>query len=306
MSGGQRHVVTGAFGYSGRYLTKRLLAAGHEVATLTGRSAADNPFGPQVAVLPWSFDRPELLEANLRGTEVLYNTYWVRFCHGATTFDTAVANTRILIAAAQAAGVRRIVHVSITNPSLDSDLPYFRGKARLEQAVIESGLSHAIVRPAVIFGVEDILINNIAWLLRRLPVFGLFGDGRYPIQPIYVEDFAELLVQAGRERRNTVIDAVGPEVFSYADLVGLIGRTVGSRARIIRVPPALGLAIGTVLGWVVGDVVVTGDEIRGLMDGLLVSHDPPTGSTALSDWLARNAETVGMRYASELRRHYAG
>ena len=306
MPGGRRQVVTGAFGYTGRYLAKRLLATGHEVATLTGRSAADSPFGRQVAVMPWCFDRPEVLEANLRGTEVLYNTYWVRFCHGATTFDTAVANTRILIAAARAAGVRRIVQVSITNPSLDSKLPYFRGKAQVEQVVVESGLSYAIVRPAVIFGVEDILINNIAWLLRRLPVFGLFGDGRYPIQPIFVEDFAELLVQAGRDRQNTVIDAVGPEVFSYADLVSLIGRTVGSRAGIIRVPPVVGLAIGTVLGWAVGDVVITGDEIRGLMDGLLVSHDPPTGSSALSDWLARNAQTVGMKYACELKRHYGG
>ena len=91
------------------------------------------------------------------------------------------------------------MHISITNPSLDSPLPYFRGKAILEKEIRASGISHAIVRPTVLFGKEDILINNITYLLRRLPVFAIPGSGDYRLQPIYVEDLAEIAVEAWRE-----------------------------------------------------------------------------------------------------------
>ncbi len=179
------HAVTGAFGYSGKYIARRLLAAGRRVITLTNSTDRANEFGGQTRAFPFHFDRPDELAASLAGVEVLYNTYWVRFNHKLFRHADAVRNTLILFDAAQRAGVRRIVHVSITNPAEDSPLEYFRGKARLERALIESGLSYAILRPTVLFGAEDILINNIAWLLRRLPVFGVFGDGSYRLQPIY-------------------------------------------------------------------------------------------------------------------------
>jgi uncharacterized protein YbjT (DUF2867 family) len=170
-----RVAVTGAFGYSGRYVAQRLLASGHEVMTLTNSVNRENPFGEKVRVAPFNFDRPELLAQSLRGIEVLINTYWVRFDHKLFTHAQAVANTRTLFDAARKAGVRRVVHVSITNPDLHSDLLYFKGKAELEQSLVASGLSHCILRPPVLFGKEDVLINNIAWALRRLPVFGVYG-----------------------------------------------------------------------------------------------------------------------------------
>ncbi len=297
-------VVTGAFGYTGRYITRRLLAAGRRVLTLTSRPLGDSPFGRQVDALPLDFDRPERLREHLRGASTLYNTYWVRFSYGPATFDAAVENTRTLLRAAREAGVERVVHVSITNPSEAPGLPYFHGKALLEAAVQDCGLSYAIVRPTVIFGPEDILINNIAWLLRRCPVFGVFGRGDYPVQPIFVEDFADLAVQAGRQRGNVVMDAAGPEVFSFAELVHLIRQAIGSRTRVVSVPPAVALLAARLIdGWV-GDVVITRDEIRGLMAGLLVSNESPRGPTSLSDWLRRHADSVGVAYASELDRHY--
>lgn len=304
MAGGKLNVVTGAFGYTGRYITRRLLEMGDQVATLTSQPLEQSPFGRRVRARPLAFDRPEALADSLRGATTLYNTYWVRFCFGRVTFQAAVENTRTLIRAAEAAGVERLVQVSITKPSKDSPLPYFRGKALLEEAVRESSLSYAIVRPTVIFGPRDVLINNIAWLLRRLPIFGVFGDGGYPLQPVFIEDFADIAVQAGRRSDNCVVDAVGPEVFTYAGLVRLIRDTIGSRARVIRVPPAVALAVGRLVGLAVGDVVVTRDEIVGLTSGLLVSDDPPTGATPLSKWLQGNADAVGRTYASELQRHY--
>ena len=298
------HVVTGAFGYTGKYIARRLLSQGKRVKTLTGNPDRPNPFGDQVSVAPFSFDDPDALAESLRGADVLYNTYWIRFSRGKLTFDTAVENSKVLFGAAKAAGVRRVVHVSITNPSADSPLPYFSGKARLEKALAQSGLSHAILRPTVIFGPEDILINNIAWLLRRSPIFAVLGSGDYQLQPIFVEDMAELVVRLGEERDNTTIDAIGPETYTFNELVRLIADKIGSRTRLIHTSPGLALFLSRLVGYLVGDVVLTRDEVDGLLANLLVTDSEPAGQTRLSDWLDENADTVGARYASELKRHY--
>ncbi len=299
-----KSAITGAFGYSGKYIARKLLAAGEQVITLTGNPNRPNPFDGQIKAFPFNFHDPNALAASLRGVDTLYNTYWVRFDHGATQHSGAVENTLALFHAAQSAGVRRVVHVSITNPSLDSHLPYFRGKAQLEQALQASGLSYAILRPTVIFGQEDILINNIAWLLRRFPLFALPGNGSYRLQPIFVEDLAALAVQAGRMEENLLWDAVGPRIYRFDELVSLLRATVGSRAGILRLPPGLALNLSRLVGIFVGDVILTRDEVDGLMADLLVSAQPPRGQTRLEDWLKTNRETFGTRYANELKRHF--
>lgn len=297
-------VVTGANGYSGKYITRLLLARGERVVTLTGNPDRPSEFGRQVTALPFRFDAPAVLAESLRGASTLYNTYWVRFEKGERTHDRAVANTLALIRAAEEAGVRRLVHTSITNPALDSPLSYFRGKAILEEAIRNSRLRSAILRPAVLFGREDILINNIAFFLRKFPVFAIPGSGRYRLRPIYVEDFAQLAVEAGASEANQLIDAVGPEMFSFEELVRLIAVHVKSRSRIIHVPAPLALLGVKVLGIALGDVVLTRDEVTGLMTDLLVSTQPAAGQTRLSDWLRDNAATLGAHYASEIKRHY--
>jgi uncharacterized protein YbjT (DUF2867 family) len=298
----ERHAVTGAFGYCGRYIAQRLVDEQRDVITLTNSVSRVNPFGDRIKPYPFHFDQPRLLTESLQGVSVLYNTYWVRFNHRKFTHADAVRNTLTLFNAAKEAGVQRVVHVSITNPSPESNLEYFRGKAILEQALIKSGLSYAILRPAVLFGKEDILINNIAWALRRLPVFGVFGDGRYRLQPIYVDDLARLAVEQGKSRDGVIIDAIGPETFSYRELVAKIGELIGKRRRIIAVSPWLGYAVGWLLGLVKGDVLITKDEIEGLMADLLYVTSPPTGTTVLTEWIKDHAETLGRRYASELAR----
>jgi NADH dehydrogenase len=297
-----RHAVTGAFGYSGQYIARRLLDAGRDVITLTHALKRPHPFGDRIAAYPFNFDQPDRLIATLRGVDVLYNTYWVRFNHTGFAHAMAVQNTLALFRAAQAAGVRRIVHVSITHPDAASPLGYFSGKARLERALIESGLSYAILRPTVLFGQEDILINNIAWTLRRLPVFGVFGDGRYRLQPIFVDDFARIAVEQGTRDENVIINATGPETFTYRDLVKTLGAIIGRPRPVISVPPALGYAAGWLIGRVMGDVMITWEEIKGLMADLLYVDAPPAGTTRLTDWARDHADTLGVRYASELAR----
>jgi len=302
MSSGQLHVVTGALGYSGKCIARRLLEAGHRVRTLTGSPGRPNPFSDAVEIHPFHFDEPDELADSLRGARVLYNTYWVRFNYGQFTHADAVRNTLALFEAAGRAGVRRVVHVSIANPSEDSPLEYYRAKARLERALVESGLSYAILRPTVLFGREDILVNNIAWSVRRFPVLPVFGDGRYPIQPVHVDDLARLAVEQGESEENVILNAAGPETFSYRGLLVTLAEVLGKRRWVVGVPPWVGYLGAVALGKMLGDVVLTRDEIRGLMAGLLAVDSPPTGATRLTDWATRHASTLGLRWASELAR----
>jgi len=302
MGNQQIHAVTGAYGYSGRYIAQKLLAAGKAVITLTHSPNRANPFGNRIKALPFNFDRPDLLVASLEGVSVLYNTYWVRFNHRQFTYANAVENTKILFDAAARAGVERIIHISITNPSEKSHLEYFRGKGELENYLKQSASSYAILRPAVLFGKEDILINNIAWTLRRFPVFGIFGDGQYKLQPIYVEDLAALAVQQGEKRDNVIIDAIGPETFSYRSLIKEVGFIIGKKRPIVSISPLVGYSLGWLLGKIVNDVMITSDEIEGLMANLLFVDSPPAGTTKLTEWAKKHADTLGYRYTSELAR----
>ena len=294
--------VTGAFGYSGRYIATRLLEQGRAVLTLTNSMKRANPFGGRVRAVPLSFGEPDKLAAALSGVDVLYNTYWVRFNHRLFTHRQAVENTLVLFGAARRAGVRRVVHVSIANPAEDSPLEYFAGKARLERALRESGLSYAILRPTVLFGREDILINNIAWALRRFPFFAVFGDGSYRLQPVHVDDLAELAVAEGMRTENVIVNAIGPETFTYCELVNAVGAAISRTRTLVNVPPGIGWLLGTMLGWFMRDTFITRDEIRGLMSERLYVSTPPTGKTALTAWMKNNAATLGLRYASELDR----
>jgi NADH dehydrogenase len=297
-------VVTGAFGYSGKYITQRLLDAGRRVRTITGHPQRANGLATQIEIAPMNFHDPASLVQSLRGASVLYNTYWVRFNHGRATFDEAVHNSKVLIQAAKDAGIRKIVHLSIANPSLDSHLPYYSGKALVEKAIVDSGLSYAILRPTVIFGIEDILINNIAWFARDFPVFAIPGSGRYRLQPIFVEDLAELATNNARHEDSLVLDAVGPDTLAFEDLVRQIAAAICVKPRFIHVGPRAALQMLRLLGPIVGDVILTREEIEGLMADLLVSKQPASGQTHFSTWLANNAKVLGTRYASELQRHY--
>lgn len=303
--GADLHVVTGAFSFTGKHITGRLLAAGARVRTLTGHPRREHEFGDAVEARPFSFDDPAMLRESLRGADILFNTYWVRFSHGETTFERAIANTRTLIRAAEEAGVRRIVHVSIANADAAPYLPYYAGKAQLEDDLRRSGVSHAILRPTVIFSDEDVLITNIAWLLRRFPLFFVPGDGKYRLRPIYAGDMADLAVAAGASDDNITIDAVGPETYSFNELLGLIGEAVGRRSlRLVHTPAPFAYWASRALGLLVRDVILTRDEVKGLMGDLLVTEGAPAGTTSLRNWLISNGDVVGRRYASELARHY--
>ncbi len=297
-------VVTGAFGYIGKYITRRLLEQGEAVRTITTHPDKPNPFGEAVQAFPLNFDRQDDLIENVRGASTLYNTYWIRFPYDGATFEQAVQNTATLFRCAKEAGVRKIVHISVTQASIKSDLPYYRGKARQEQALIDSGVPYSIVRPTLVFGREDILVNNIGWLMRKFPAFPIFGSGQYKVQPVFVEDLAGIAVASAREPGNVTLDAIGPEMFTFEELVRLIAARIKSGVRLIHISPSLGILLGRLIGFGLGDVVLTRDELKGLMDELLTSNQVPNGTTRFSDWLESNGDELGSRYSSEIKRHF--
>jgi NADH dehydrogenase len=297
-------VITGAFGYTGAQIARGLIAAGRNVRTLTNHPKPDDAASQSIQVAPLSFDNPAELQRSLEGAEVLYNTYWIRFPHGNKTFEQAVENSRTLFQAAKLAGAQRIVHASIANPSEDSPLGYYHGKAQVERALRECGVSYAVLRPTVLFGTGDILINNIAWLLRHFPIFAVPDIGDCSMQPGHVEDLADLAVARGSRRDCTVDDAVGAEAYTFEEIVREIAKAVGSHAKIIRVGKRTLAPMLRVLGWVTGDVVLTDEELDGLAANLLLSKRPALCPTSFSKWLSDNSSQVGRKYASEIRRHY--
>ncbi|MDP8904614.1 MAG: NAD(P)H-binding protein [Chloroflexota bacterium] len=298
------HLVTGAFGFTGSRIAERLLAAGHRVRTLSRRTGTGHALAGRVEPVGYDFSAGALHDV-LRGVDTLYVTYWMRFPGGGTEWVEVVSHVRALAQAAARARVRRIVYISVSNAGHDAPTAYFRAKAQAEDGVRQQATSYAIVRPTLLYGEADILINNMAWTLRRLPVFGVPGDGRYRVQPVYVEDVADLCLWVAEGKEPIEIDACGPETFAFDDLVRLVGQAVGRNPRLIHLPPAVVLATTRLIGLLVRDVVLTRDELRELMAGLLVSRARPTCPTRFSEWIERRGAQVGRRYASELARNFS-
>jgi uncharacterized protein YbjT (DUF2867 family) len=303
----RRAVVTGVFSYTGGAIARQLLDRGDEVVSLSRRPAPPgHPLAGAVAREPLQFEDPELLARSLEGADVLFNTYWIRFpCDGAD-FASAVANSRALFRAAGRAGVRRIVHLSVTNAAADSPYAYFRGKAEVEAVLAETTSDHAVIRPSLVFGGrEEILINNIAWLLRRLPAYAVPGDGSYRVQPVYVGDVAGLAIAAAERDAPFLQDAVGPEIYTFDEFLSALARALHTRSRRVHLPPAVVTGLGRAIDPLVRDVLITAEELGALTSELLISHQPATGHTSFAEWLPGAAPWLGRRYANELRRNWA-
>lgn len=300
----QTDAVTGATSYTGRFIAERLVARGRRVIDLTRDPHTPHPLGELAVSAGLDFDDPDRLSRTLDGVDTLYNTFWIRFERGPITYRWAVERIEVLIAAAHRAGVRRIVHLSVINAAPDAPTAYFRAKAAVEESLAGSGIQYGIVRPTVTFGPGDILVNNLAWTLRRLPVFGIPGDGRYPIQPVHIDDIADLAITVGSMDEPVTVDAAGPDTFTFNEFVALVRDAIGARSRILHLPAWGALAGARLIGLVVRDVVLTRDEVTELQSRLMVSAKPPTGTVRLADWLTEQGDSLGREWASELDRHF--
>jgi NADH dehydrogenase len=235
----------------------------------------------------------------------------VRFSHGSATRESAVANTRTLFDAAARAGIERIVYVSILHADTASPYPYFSGKGELERHLAATGVPYAIARPAILFGssaglgvTASVLLNNIAWLLRHLPVFGIGDGGGYRLRPIHVDDLARLCVELGGRTDNVTLDAVGPDSPTFREMVTATRAATGSRSLLVPAPGWLIPPLSAVLGAALRDVLLTSEEYRAMAAGLATSDAPSTGQRSLMDWIASHGNELGRTYANELNRHY--
>jgi uncharacterized protein YbjT (DUF2867 family) len=299
-------VVTGGFSYTGSFIAEELMARGRDVRSLS-RSAAEegHRLAGHVERRALQFADADALAGAMAGAETFYNTYWIRFPHAGHTFEQAVENSGVLFEAARRAGIRRIVHISVSNPSAESPYGYFRGKAAVERRLTASGMPHAIVRPTVIFGGrQEILVNNIAWSLRRFPVFPMPRGGRYRVRPVSVQDVARIAADAGAAGGDETIDAVGDEVLTYRELVALVREAVGARSRLVTLPAAAILPACRAIGWTLGDRFLTAEELGALCDELLTTAGPATGSDRFSEGVGPQGAWLGRGYAHELRRNW--
>jgi uncharacterized protein YbjT (DUF2867 family) len=297
-------VVTGSFGYIGKYITERLLDLSKEVKTITTHPKKPSPFGDRVKAHSYNFEKPDKLVSALYGASTLYNTYWIRFEYGGLTYGQALKNSFTLFRCAKEAGVKKIIHISVTHASVDADLPYYKGKGIQEKMLADVGVPYAIVRPTLVFGKEDILVNNIAWMIRRFPIFPVFGLGDYKVQPVFVGDLAKIATDQENEPSGVCLDAIGSETFTFEEMLYLIATKIGSTVRFVRMKPTLAILCAKIIGMFCRDVVLTHNEIKGLMRGCLTSQQAPNGNTRFSDWLEQNKEIVGCSYSSELARHF--
>jgi len=298
-------LITGASGFIGGAIADRLIERA-EIRSLTSHPAK-NRFGDRVRSFAYDFAQPARMADAFHGADVFVNSYYVRFNYGKWTFDRAVECSRHLIALARDAGVRKIVHVSVSNASEQSDLPYYRNKARIEQLVDRSGVPYTILRPAIVVGGGDILVNNIAYFLRRLPVFTIFGRGGYRVQPITLDAFADVGVEAiGGGHQNETLAVAGPRDWRFLEMVRAIRTAVRSRAAIVPAPAWLALPGLRIAGVFLRDVVLTPDEIKGLTREYLCADRPVRRGADFDAWLALPAvaASLGRRYASELARHF--
>jgi uncharacterized protein YbjT (DUF2867 family) len=295
--------VTGAFNFTGRYIAKELLLRGEKVQTLTNHPERD-PFGGSIPSFPLDFSKPEKLIQTLQGSKILFNTYWVRYQHGGISHQLAVENIKKLVNCAIRAGVKRLVHISVTNPSLDTYLPYFKGKAEAEELIKQSGISYVIIRPSLIFGMEDVLINNITWLIRPFPLFPVFNKGEALIQPIFAEDNAKIAVEAGFQIENLTWDSVGPERFPFAEIVRMLAKALSRNIWIPKVPNNLTLLLSQMIGFFQKDQLLTREEMIGLLEDRLISNDPPRGTTSFARWIQDNSISLGTKYLNDFNRYY--
>jgi uncharacterized protein YbjT (DUF2867 family) len=297
-------VITGAFSYSGSYIEEAFLEDGWTVRTLTRNPERAHRLQGKIDANPLDFEKIEDIEKDLRGASVLVNSYWVRFDHGDSSFAQAIQNSERLFQAAQRAGVKRIIHLSVSNADLDSELPYYSGKAKVENALMKLGPGISILRPTLIFGDEELLLNNIAWLLRKLPIFVIPVNGEYRLQPIYIKDLANLALRESKERGNRIIDAAGPEVLSFSDLIQKLIELTKSRTLRLHLPPRIAILLAKLLSVFLKDVLLTMDELQGLMQEKLYVGDDRIDGLKFSEWARQHAHKLGLSYTNELNRHH--
>lgn len=306
------NLVTGSFSFSGKFITNELLKTGERVETFTNHPVTTNPNYSKITIKQYVFNDFNALVENFKGVDTFFNSYWIRFPYGSTSWMDAIRYSKDLFKACKLAGVKKIVHISVTNPKINSPYAYFKGKAIVEDLLKKSGVPYTILRVAWMFEEGDILTNNIAWILRHMPIFGIFGKGEYKIQPVSLKTLGKVAIENRYLGDKTIninktIDVIGPETLTYKEYVSLINRTIHAKTILFPFPwfaIQIPIFVSKVIGFALHDRLLTKDEIYSLKDNLLLTDSPPIGNVSFKKWLEKNKNNIGLKWANEVKRHY--
>jgi uncharacterized protein YbjT (DUF2867 family) len=297
--------LTGAFSYTGRYIGQELLRRKISFQSLTNHPRPSVFPSASIPVAPLQFQDAPSLIATLRKSTILVNTYWIRYPAKGISHETAVQNIEFLVQCAKQAGIHKIIHISVSNPSKDSQLSYYKGKAEAEEIIQQSGIPFTILRPTLVFGKEDVLLHNIAWLLRYFPFFVFPSPSTCFIQPIFAEEVGCFAVESIHSYPNQTMDLAGPEVVSMKEMVQKIGRATGYTRPIYSTSLGITMAAVRILNTILHDRIITEEEILGLQNNLLVSSQPPLGKISFSDWLVQEGSSLCSHYINDYKRFFS-
>jgi uncharacterized protein YbjT (DUF2867 family) len=232
-----RVTVFGGTGFVGRRVARHL-----SDLTATVRVASRHPAraeGGDVEQIVADAHDERSVEAAVAGADGVVNAISLYAEHKGDTFHAVHVEAAARIAMiAQRAGVKRLVHLSGIGADAASASPYIRSRGEGEAAVQAAFPGAVVIRPAVMFAPDDAFLTTILGLLRTLPAYPLFGDGRTRLQPVYVDDVAAAIAQALRQpqRPSPIYELAGPRVYSYEELLRTIARAAGLRPVLVRIP----------------------------------------------------------------------
>src|SRR6266487_645034 len=263
--------VSGATGFVGGHVARTLLRRGHRVRGLARDPARAHLLADQgVELITGSLSDSSALRALACGADAIVHLVGIIVERGPATFTAVhVEGTRNVLAAAVAAGIRRFLHMSAVGARDEPGATaYHRTKGQAEQLVRTTALSHAIFRPSIISGPESVPIRTIAQLHRRSPVIPVFGDGRFPTQPVWVEDVAlAFALAAERSDVTGVLELGGPQVLTYEEFLRAIGRAAGHPRPLIHVPLQLARAAARMCDLLGPAAPITSDQLQMLVEG---------------------------------------
>jgi uncharacterized protein YbjT (DUF2867 family) len=238
----EKVTVFGGTGFLGRRIVQHLLEADFSVRVASRhpeRAAAlfpDVHFGFESTHADINDDGS--VAAAVAGVIGVVNAVSLYMESGQLTFHTVHVEGAARVARlAREAGVKRLVHVSGIGSDTKSTSPYIRSRGEGDRVVREALPTTTLIRPSVMFGRGDAFVSPIAAMLRRLPVFPLFGGGQTRLQPAYVEDVAEAITRATRELHSGMCyELGGPRVYTYRSLLEVIAQSLAKKPLLVPVP----------------------------------------------------------------------
>lgn len=266
-----RIAVLGAGGFIGTYLALNLIQMGYRLSLLSHRKDPDfiSPRG-QIETHQGSIEDEKSLVNCFRACEMVYHLVGIIAETKTKTFQKTVADgTAKVVSAAKKTGVNKLFYLSALGAAENAETRYHQSKWQAEQHVTNSGLDYVIFRPSIVYGVEDKFINMIARMIRRSPLVPIIGDGKYKLQPVYVEELCAVMAMASKKESacGRIFDIGGPEQLTYLEIVDIIKRTLNLKRGTVHIPLALARMAAYILERILKPAPLTRDQLNMMQTG---------------------------------------